>query len=214
MREQVKQIYDSVAKTYDTRYKSTRHFVEEELIAGLTDRLEPLGTCLSLGCGTGEDISLFQIMPEEFFGVDISLPMLNRAIIKYPDYRFELWDAETPVKGRYHTVLGIFGFINYAGLQPFIDNLHSSHAKQFIAVCYSREYAPDYSSAVVTHYDINTLRESLAEAGYQVGVAGVSFPTVDEDELGYEALYIQQSMLTYEGNVDGCRYWVLTGRRD
>ena len=214
MRGLVKSIYDGVAKTYDARYKSTRHFVEDELIAGLSGRLEPFGNCLSLGCGTGEDISLFQIPPEDFFGVDISLPMLHRATIKYPDYRFEWWDAITPVKGRYHTVLGIFGFINYAGIDAFTDNLKATHAKQFITVCYSRDYAPDYSSSVVTHYDIEYIRRSLTEAGYEVEVAGVSYPTPDEDTLGYEALYIQQSTLTEQGDLSGCRYWILTGRRE
>lgn len=208
-----KAIYDSVAQSYDSRYKKTRHFVEEELIADEAGWLSPFMKVLSLGCGTGEDITVLQIPPEEFLGVDISYPMIKRAITKYPDYRFEVWDATTPVPGRYHTVVGIFGFINYAGLHTFINNLRSVHAEQFIAVCYSDWYTPDYSKDVCTNYSLSDIQEAIELAGFDVSVSGLSFPVPNEDKMSFEELYTQQSLLSEMGVTDGCRYWVVTGSR-
>lgn len=199
-------LYDEAAPTYDAGYRKTINYVEEWLIHEQIEMLYPLGRVLSLGCGTGHDITMCQLEPEGFFGIDISAGMIRQAQQKYPNYKFMQRDVKKPIGSRWDTVLGIFGVVNYAGLDVVVERFKETGAKKMFLVMFAPQYTPEISNAGFRHYSEHQVRELLC--GFKVNMTGLSFPLPDDEAMSLNQLYEAQRALMH--GLDGCNYWVVS----
>lgn len=101
--------YDSIAKSYDTRFVSAVSRIENELAI----RDLPTRNVLDLGCGTG--LYLEYCQPKGYVGLDLSLGMLSVARAKFPDRRFLQADmASLPFPDHsFDAVVSLFGSFSY-----------------------------------------------------------------------------------------------------
>lgn len=200
--------YNEAAPSYDAGYRETINYVEEWIIGERVNELRPLGRVLSLGCGTGHDITMCQLEPEGFLGADISTGMLAQAQNKYPGYGFVQKDARTPFKGSWDTVLAIFGLVNYVGLDVVLARFKEVEASKLFMVMFAPQYAPSIVNTELHHYSAHQVREKLC--GMSVGITGLTFPIPGDNGLSINALYETQKALA--GNLEGCNYWVVDAR--
>lgn len=208
---EAKPIYDLIAGVYDSRHKETIHFVEEQIILDRITRIAPLGRVLSLGCGTGHDITMCQLEPKGFLGVDISPEMLVVANRNYPEHLFAEWDCREDVEASFDTVIGLFGIVNYVGPERVFEIVRQVGAKQFFFVLYAPPYFPDYLNGEAKHYAASELSAALLDSGYKIkSVEGLSFPVVGGDELPFPELYHAQNLLS-STELSGCKYWIVSG---
>ena len=139
----IKKIYNELAGSYDKRYQEPIHIIEENIVLDKFYRLDPARKVLSVGVGTGQDITALQLDNEGFLGVDISYKMLQIARRNYPDYQFQEINA-VDVKEEFDTVVALFGVVNYLTLAKFIDVLSAVNASQCCIVSYNIGYKPAY----------------------------------------------------------------------
>tara|TARA_R100001440_G_scaffold19195_2_gene32444 strand:+ start:16928 stop:17608 length:681 start_codon:yes stop_codon:yes gene_type:complete len=219
--EEIKKIYNQLASRYDSKYKTTKCFVEEEIIASFLPENLNGKMILDIGCGTGNMITVGRLPVKHYLGVDISENMLKEAKIKYPDYDFKQQEALTNVYGGlWDIVLSVFGQMNYMGIEDWIiahkcnldyeeDKYHQD--SRFLSVVYAEGYSPSYIEGHSYKYKLEDIRRELNLHGFEYNIFGLSFDVLGAEKLSFENLLQQQTMLTYSGNLEGCQYWIIEG---
>ena len=166
----LEQLYDSVADGYDKEYQQAQYARDEQQTAKLLQKLKPYGRVLSLGCGTGQDIDIGNFVKQYFVGLDNSINMLSKAMVKYPGYTFAKWDCSTPYPNMSDTVVSLFGTINYVGINSFTDQIQQSCAFKWFGVMFSPQYKPGLGSEHCTYYHPVEIREAFAKIGREVHI--------------------------------------------
>ena len=113
------QIYDQIAKSYESDYSDERVGKSVEAENFFIQELMPyqgLGTVLDCGCGTGMFLDLFNIDEKNYTGIDISQKMLDIAKKKYPRNNFIKSDF-LDFNGLYDFVISLFAIPDCLGLQ-------------------------------------------------------------------------------------------------
>jgi SAM-dependent methyltransferase len=203
-------IYDGIATGYNARHKETIHFVEEQIILEQVRKFGHLGRVLSLGCGTGHDITMCHLGSKGFLGVDVSRGMLDVARKNYPDYEFARRDARETSGIEADTVIGLFGILNYLGPETIRDILHGVSARKFFFVCYAPPYFPDYINGEAKHYGPEVIDGALGE-DFKVSIAGLSYPILGMEKMDFAELYESQKFLMRDGTLGQCNYWMVSG---
>lgn len=206
----LKEIYASVADGYDNRHREIIHFVEEQIILDRISALHPLGRVLSIGCGTGHDITMAHLGSKGFLGVDICPEMLAVARRNYPAYQFAQHDAREAAGLDADTVVGLFGILNYLGPEAVREIVLAVGARSFFLVCYAPPYFPDYLDGEAKHYGPDVL-EGVFDGDFKVSIAGLSYPLLGRESLGFPTCYESQKLLTNTGTLTECKYWMVEG---
>lgn len=219
--EEIKEIYNQLASRYDSKYKTTKCFVEEEIIASFLPENLNNKEILDLGCGTGNMITVGQLPADKYLGIDISQNMLREAKMKYPDYQFEQQDAGNMIwHGEWDIVLSVFGLMNYMGIEDWISahqwNLafepeEYNQKSQFLSVVYADGYSPSYIMNHTHKYKLQDIRRTLNAHNFDYNIYGLSFDVLGAEKLSFKNLLEQQMILTHSKNLEGCSYWIIEG---
>jgi len=138
--------FDSIAAMYDSLFQDETSLIENTEIA---QRLPARGSILDIGCGTGGFLDYTSVPPEQYFGIDTSLLMLERLHTKHPAFdaqtlnvAFEDFYPEQFL--RYDTVLALFGSLNYVNPKAW-NRLPFFLRKggQFFLMLYRNGYYPE-----------------------------------------------------------------------
>ena len=210
--KKIKDTYNKLAENYDSRYSSTIHFVEEQIISSFLPEKGTFFKCLDIGCGTGNMITVGEFEPDEYFGVDISKEMINVAKEKYENYRFEVGDIRDYKNLNADLVLSVFGQMNYMGIEDWCDVISNnlSDDGSFVSVVYSDIYKPDYLNGEVKVYNIEQIANSLIKE-FQFSLWGLSFPPLKN--IDYHNIWASQNFLSGSGQLDNCKYWIICGSK-
>ena len=105
-------IYDSLASEYDSFYQDEKSLKENQNIFSM---INPKGTILDIGCGTGLFADYAKINPESYVGIDPSEMMLKRFSDKHPEYtnRLVRTKFEDFIGKKYDMIVSLFGAISY-----------------------------------------------------------------------------------------------------
>lgn len=145
----LKKIYDNIAKSYDNKYQSEIHKIEDDIISHiLTTQIKENNSVLDLGCGTGHVIKLANLNYAQYHGVDFSQGMIDDAKSKYNNYIFENQDITkmNHIKD-FDVILAVYGQVNYIGIKEFCNILtkHGTKNVKYMAVVYAKNGHEDYS---------------------------------------------------------------------
>lgn len=112
-REQIANFYDKEAAEYDKNYSSPVCLAEDKIIASLTAPYIK-GRVLDIGCGTGSLLNYFS--PQEYYGLDISEKMIEKARAKYPKIIFSVGDMHNmPYSAKnFDTIVSFYGPMSYS----------------------------------------------------------------------------------------------------
>ena len=212
-------IYDKLAPSYDKRYKSRIHFVEEEIIATYMPPINGSQKILDVGCGTGHMITVRQIKANQYKGVDISSHMVEIAKSKYHGYDIENLDGRYAIdEAEFDVCLYVFGQINYMTVEGWLESICTNMVQsgRFFAVMYSDEYKPDYldvpnkgSGPVFPTLDV--LELCMKEHDLHYYIHGLSFPIMGDEHMSFDDLLYKQTLMTQSGFLSGCKYWMIEG---
>jgi hypothetical protein len=139
------------------KYNNAAQWYEEKYVAGgwennpyMKDEYDAhqfwmangeLGSIISLGCGSGQDIKILgNPHPKTFTGYDFSEGMLANARSKFPDYKFELQDCKLPINDSCDILVSMFGAPNYIGLEKLLLHFFTFKAKHAFFVFYNETY--------------------------------------------------------------------------
>ena len=222
--DDVVSIYNQRSETYDSNYKKTEHFIEEEIIKDAFEKRvchsvfkDSKQGVLSIGCGTGNDITALQLEPDGFLGLDISYKMLKVARRNYPNYKFDHCDCSKPLGegwGEFKKVCALFGVPNYVGLTSLMQTYKDVSASGMVAVMYADDYVPPYLSHIKTpfrKYTVERIKEELdplVPMDNEFNITGLTFkvPDTGSPSMAYQ----MQAQLTELNNTKGCKYFILT----
>ncbi len=184
----IKTIYNCIAEKYDSTYQQDRFLLDEQQAAKYLRALQPYGSVLSLGCGTGQDIEIGDIPSKDFVGLDISTSMLSVAKAKYPNYNFVEWNCEYLYDYQADTVIGMFGVINYTSLNKFLDQINHSKAKKFLGIIFSPIYVPELGSELSQYYSLDDIEYIMKAKNISYNIAGL-YPDLPMSENNYWVIY-------------------------
>jgi len=140
----LEQAYDKLALDYDEKYVDGDHnpYMQDELEAAQHwKKFNKKGKIVSLGCGTGQDVSILGYPnPNNFTGYDISEGMLSKARIKHPDYNFIQADCSELIPDRADILVSMFGVPNYIGIDMLTDHIGFFGATSGFCVFYNEHY--------------------------------------------------------------------------
>ena len=144
--------YDKLALDYDEKYVDgvDNPYMNDEYVAAEIYKSQNLtGKIVSLGCGTGQDVSILGYPdPNDFVGFDISKGMLSKAMIKHPDYVFIEHDCNEMTNVKADILVSMFGTPNYIGIGKLWEHYKNIQAKHAFFVFYNQ----DYVDGVVEEY--------------------------------------------------------------
>jgi len=212
----ISEIYDQIAPVYDQRYQSMMHRVEDQIISDVCSRLyRPGMNVLDVGCGTGNMIDVAMFEPSDYTGIDVSESMLSKAKRKFAEYEnsFHLCDATKGLNGKWDLMVGVFGIVNYIGIEQWIKLIKTNLTDDglWMTVMYSDCYEPEYLHGEAFSYDLSDVQTELEGAGLGFTTLGLSFPLLGEALSGYDETLHQQFTLTMR-STQNCRYWILMGQ--
>ena len=207
----IKNIYDKVANEYDSKYQDDIHLVEDAINSIYLKSFIP-SKVLDVGCGTGHVIELGGFNPWEYFGIDISSSMVKLAEDKYPDHEFVVGDITEGIFGKYDLILAVYGQINHIGLFAWADILKANLEDEgdFYAVIYADTNNPDICYEEGNHKIFTELQidEVMSRIYPDYKLRGLSFPF--EEGMSPEDLFKYQIAKTESGDLEGCKYWMLS----
>ena len=212
----IEAIYNKLAPEYDSRYRLTKHYVEEAIISGLLCDVLDVGSIesiLDFGCGTGNMITVGELPASSYLGVDVSLGMLKVARENYPDYQFQHRDIVNKNIGKFELILSIFGQANYIGIEDWANTIKLNKANdgKFISVMYSNCYKPEYVNGEAKQYTAQQVSDCLLDYGLKHNLVGFSFNIKSEEEMDFMQMHNIQQFAMNTGRLDGCNYWLVWG---
>lgn len=180
MKKAIEKIYNQVAGRYDGKYVQPIHRAEDSIMSVFAHMAyQPGRTVLDIGCGTGEVISLGEVKPEDYTGIDISDGMLEKAGAKYPGHHFLHADATAPLVGEFDVIFAVYGQVNYFGLDRFVEILveNMKGGGKYFAVLYSGEDNIDcaYTKKYQKHYSPEDILKAFAGTGLKVNLVKLDF---------------------------------------
>ncbi|HNC01036.1 MAG TPA: class I SAM-dependent methyltransferase, partial [Leptospiraceae bacterium] len=124
-------LYTELAEYYYEIEKPGRRFNEEVSFLDEIYRKHKVQTVLDIGCGTGEHVSALQGLGYKIIGTDSSKAMIEQAIKRFPQCKFEVGDLQTYKKEKFFDgIYCIFGTINYLltnqEIESSLDNIRKS----------------------------------------------------------------------------------------
>ncbi len=146
MENKVSELYTTIAEVYDKRYDTDSARAEDRWAA---DFIQPQGTLLDVGCGTGWTLDNRVTQVELYRGIDPSEGMCRELKRKHPTAFvetafYESWHVQHPT-ALYDTVLSSFGSPSY--IDPlFIPTLVQHARRQVVLMHYMDGYLPDIHS--------------------------------------------------------------------
>lgn len=142
-----KHIYDRLSKFYDDCYKEPIHKIENDFVFKyLLDNEFFEGKILDVGSGTGIILENIDLLPENYFGLDISENMLKISKKKFPSHFFFKGDmSNMPFKDNsFDSVISLFGSFSYSldhlKTVQEIERVLKPNGKFFIMI-YGRKYS-------------------------------------------------------------------------
>lgn len=142
--KKAEQAYNDLALDYDEKYVDGENnpYMQDEIEAARHwKKFNKKGKIVSLGCGTGQDVSILGYPdPHYFIGYDISEGMLAKARLKHPDYTFIQADCSEPICDDADILVAMFGVPNYIGIDILADHIFFSGAKHGFCVFYNEHY--------------------------------------------------------------------------
>jgi SAM-dependent methyltransferase len=135
--------YDALAPRYDALFSSPE--AEREEIEVLRLAL-PSGRVLDIGCGTGMLLRHLRVAPEQYVGIDPSLPMLERARASHPGHARAIFRCpmeDFHDRRPFDTIVALFGVASYLHLEPLhrIPSLLAPGGRAFL-MFYDEDYWP------------------------------------------------------------------------
>lgn len=175
----VEQVYDKLALDYDEKYvdgNDNPYMRDEYAAAELYKQQNLEGKIVSLGCGTGQDVSILGYPdPDLFVGYDISEGMLRKARLKHPEYQFIQHDCNQMTLSRCDILVSMFGTPNYIGHDKLMQHYHLTQAKHAFFVFYNENYVDGvvekyyrYSTVQLERFFIGANHYTLNENYYVV----------------------------------------------
>ena len=138
------QIYDELAFDYDEKYvygDNNPYMYDEYAAAAYYKKQNFNGKIISLGCGTGQDVSILDHPhPNNFIGYDISEGMLSKARIKHPEYQFILHDCNKMTGNKGDILVSMFGTPNYIGAGKLWEHYKNIEANHAFFIFYNENY--------------------------------------------------------------------------
>jgi ubiquinone/menaquinone biosynthesis C-methylase UbiE len=182
--------YDEAADSYDSGYSSLLNKAEDRRVVELLTSMVK-GKVIDVGCGTGIVLDYLgqSICPSEYLGIDVSIKMLEKAHLKFPEYFFAQADmGKLPLPDQSQdTLVSTFGPLSYS-LDP----------EQTLAE-FSRVLKPGSWLAIMPY----SLR-----VGHGIGVEGYSTatePTIPK--LYYTTRMLEQLLAPFENvQIHGINY--------
>jgi ubiquinone/menaquinone biosynthesis C-methylase UbiE len=168
MKPHIEKVYDDLSKLYDSKYVSSisgLEYMKDEFQAESHFKQEigwrNAGFIYSLGCGTGQDISITKARSNKFVGFDISLGMIKEARSKFPKYRFIKHDCNEMIvfHTKCDTLVSMFGTPNYLGISKLREHINFLKPKQCFFVFYDEHYKDGIHDAYSTNF--NTLENGF-----------------------------------------------------
>jgi len=139
-------IYDKLSKVYDECYNEPIHAIENDFVFKyLLDNGFFEGKVLDVGSGTGIVLEKVNLLPENYFGLDISDNMLKISRNKFPKYHFIKGDmSNMPFEDNsFDSVISLFGSFSYSfnhlKTVQEIERVLKPNGKFFIMSC-GRKY--------------------------------------------------------------------------
>ena len=113
--------YDAVAESYDSLFKDKASIEENRKIASML--FEVSGIFLDVGCGTGLLLDILKVSPDEYWGIDPSIKMLDVFRKKHPEYNnlcipFELLNLKFAT---FNSIVALFGSASYIDIEALTD---------------------------------------------------------------------------------------------
>jgi len=157
----IRDSYNAIAEKYDNLF-SDRSFVAEEIMLGsmLGSFMSKTEYVLDIGCGTGVLLSIVEIEPSRYAGVDISEGMLKIMSSEHPDYvsinkEFDISDADG-----FDLIVGLFGSPSYMSPDVIRDVIGSG--RSYFLMFYAEDYNP------ITYRKTGISPESFAFSEYSL----------------------------------------------
>jgi len=206
-------IYDNIAKSYDNKYQSAIHKIEDDIISHiLTSQIKPSDSVLDLGCGTGHVITLANLNYMQYYGVDFSKGMIDDAKSKYNNYIFKNQDITKMDYIKYfNVILAIYGQVNYIGIKKFCDilNKHGNKNIKYMAVVYAKNGHEDYSYTqnYQNYFTKREIKESMLKEGYDACVRDFSF-NGEQELTGQQQL--ERTLFSKEDEINNCKYNIIS----
>jgi ubiquinone/menaquinone biosynthesis C-methylase UbiE len=143
-----KLIYNRLSKVYDECYKESIHKIENDFVFRyLLDNGFLEGMVLDVGSGTGIILENIDLLPENYFGLDISENMLEISKRKFPKHFFFKGNmSNMPFEDNsFDSVISLFGSfsysLNHSKTVQEIERVLKPNGKFFIMI-----YGSKYSS--------------------------------------------------------------------
>ncbi len=155
----IEQVYDDMSVCYDKVYvdgEDNTYLRDERIAAEWYKKIDRSGRIVSLGCGTGQDVSILDY-PTDFTGYDISEGMLKSAKKKFPNLEFKHSNCMLPIDDQCDILVSIFGTPNYIGAYSLLKHYKRMNAKHAFFVFYNEHY----TDGVIETYHRYTRKELI-----------------------------------------------------
>jgi ubiquinone/menaquinone biosynthesis C-methylase UbiE len=162
--QEVGQVYDGLAETYDGVHVDAKSLAENAYVSKQLRALVRHGDRVAdLGCGTGLMLELCPVDAEHYVGLDVSAKMLARAQEKFPRHAFHRADIQEPhpalPEGSLDVVVSLFGSPAYCDperVKAQVWRMLKPGGRYFLMFCGARY--PRRSTYVSRHLDLMTTR--------------------------------------------------------
>jgi SAM-dependent methyltransferase len=142
MKEDCSKQYDKIADSYDELFVDKDSIGENNIVSSMLSGFE--GSVCDIGCGTGLLLSLIDIKPDKYLGIDVSRKMVDKLISKFPKFRDSVIvdNAENHLReiSQAENIVSLFGSVSYVDFEQ-IKNIGKTKSRLFL-MFYAENYVP------------------------------------------------------------------------
>ena len=177
--------------------------VSQEIICNHIVKPDDSSKVLDFNCQEGDFITILQLEPDQYIGVDFS-QNINTSKKIYPDYKFlDSWIGKSFIKADIICASFYDGcFFDFQYLPNILfDNL---------------EYQGVFFIIVNTHIGEDRLfdiQNKIREKNMSCDLWGLEYSMPKSEYKNFEQRFLVQNTMTLSGELDGCRYWIMSGKR-